>query len=55
LGAAEKEECPDEQQATNTQQAAAAAGPATPATAARPKPKPQIKMPAKGANRFRLT
>ena len=55
LGAAEKEECPDEQQATNTQQAAAAAAPTSPAAAARPKPKPQIKMPAKGASRFRLT
>jgi hypothetical protein len=55
LGAAEKEECPEEQQATNIQQAAAVAAPATPSAAARPKPKPQIKMPAKGASRFRLT
>jgi hypothetical protein len=52
LGATEKE-YPDEQ--ATTAQAAAAGAPAAPPAGARPRPTPQVKMPVKGASRFRLS
>jgi hypothetical protein len=51
LGSTEKM-YPDEQPAA---QAVAAAAPASSAPGLRPRPAPEVRMPAKGANRFRMT